>query len=363
MNDAVLGISPDGHIVFANPEAARMTGVEVDELCSSQVDRIVARESLGRVERSLRSGSSGSFEADLMHTSGSPITVEISSSPMASDDGTITGVQWIARDVTERKRFERELVQMANHDFLTGLANRRRFEDELRRQIEHSLRTRRGGAVLWLDVDSFKDVNDSLGHQAGDKVLISLAETIAGVLRTDSLLARLGGDEFAVLLPEATREEAEACGHRVLEAIRGSVSTVDGRRVTATASMGIVLFPSQATAVEELLARADLAMYYAKEQGRNQCRVHDPGDGWEADQKARLDWIERIDRALVEDRLLAYVQPVVRLSDGTIDRYELLLRMRSEDGRILPPSDFLPWQSGPAGYVRSTGGSFGGVSR
>jgi len=83
-------------------------------------------------------------------------------------------------------------------------------------------------------------------------------------------------------------------------------------------------------------------MYYAKEQGRNQCRVHDPGDGWEADQKARLDWIERIDLALAEDRLLAYVQPVVRLSDGSIDRYELLLRMRSDDGSILPPSDFMP---------------------
>jgi len=106
--------------------------------------------------------------------------------------------------------------------------------------------------------------------------------------------------------------------------------------------MGIVLFPSHATTVEELLARADLAMYYAKEQGRNQCRVHDPGDGWEADQKARLDWTERIDRALAEDRLLAYVQPVVRLSDGSVDRYELLLRMKADDGQILPPSDFMP---------------------
>ena len=173
-------------------------------------------------------------------------------------------------------------------------------------------------------------------------MLISLAETIAGVLRADSLLARLGGDEFAVLLPEASRKEAEECGERVLEAIRRSVSMVGDRRVTVTASMGIVLFPSHATTVEELLARADLAMYYAKEQGRNQCRVHDPGDGWEADQKARLDWIERIDRALAEDRFLAYVQPVVRLSDGGVDRYELLLRMKSDDGRILPPSDFMP---------------------
>ena len=112
--------------------------------------------------------------------------------------------------------------------------------------------------------------------------------------------------------------------------------------VSVTASMGIVYFPAHGTSVEEVLARADLAMYYAKEQGRDQCRVHDPGDGWEADQKARLDWIERIDNALAEDRLLAYVQPVVRLSDSSIDRYELLLRMKSDDGRILAPSDFMP---------------------
>ena len=343
MTDAVLGIAPDGSIVFANPEAARMTGVGVVELCSRRLDSIVTRESMSRIDRRGRAvGSSGSFEIELLHASGGTIPVEVSSSPMTSDDGTVTGVQWIARDVTERKQFEQELMHMANQDFLTGLANRRRFEDELHRQIEHSVRSKRGGAVLWLDVDSFKDINDSLGHQAGDRVLISLAETIGGAIRADSLLARLGGDEFAVLIPEASRGEAERCARRVLEAIRRSVATVDNRRVTVTASMGIVLFPSHATAVHELLARADLAMYYAKEQGRNQCRVHDPGDGWEADQKTRLDWIERIDSALAEDRLLAYVQPVMRISDGSIDRYELLLRMESEDGLILPPSDFLP---------------------
>jgi len=343
MTDAVLGISPEGNIVFANPEAARMTGLSVEELCASSIERIVTRDSVSRAYRRLRAGaSSGSFEIEFAHGSGSAVPVEVNSSPMTSDDGTVTGVQWIARDVTERKRFEHELLHMANQDYVTGLANRRRFEDELSRQIEHSVRTKRDGAVLWLDVDAFKDINDGLGHQAGDRVLISLAETIAGVLRADSLLARLGGDEFAVLLPEASNEEAEECGRRVLEAIRRSVTMVDGRRVTVTASMGIVLFPSHASTVEELLARADLAMYYAKEQGRNQCRVHDPGDGWEADQKARLDWIERIDLALAEDRLLAYVQPVVRLSDGSIDRYELLLRMRSDDGSILPPSDFMP---------------------
>jgi diguanylate cyclase (GGDEF)-like protein/PAS domain S-box-containing protein len=343
MTDAVLGIAPDGRIVFANPEATRMTGLDADKLCSSRLEAIVTRESMSRLERRLRAtGASGSFEIDLVHASGGTLPVEISSSAMTADDGMVVGMQWIARDVTERKRFERELMHLANQDYLTGLANRRRFEEELRRQIEHSVRSTRSGAVLWLDLDAFKDINDALGHRVGDRVLVSLAETMAGVLRADSLLARLGGDEFAVLLPEASRHEAEECGKRVLEAIRRSVSTVDGRRVTVTASMGIVLFPSHATAVEELLARADLAMYYAKEQGRNQCRVHDPGDGWEADQKARLDWIERIDRALAEDRLLAYAQPVVRLTDGSVDRYELLLRMKSDDGRILPPSDFLP---------------------
>jgi diguanylate cyclase (GGDEF)-like protein/PAS domain S-box-containing protein len=343
MTDAVLGIAPDGQVVFANPEATRMTGLDVETLCSTHLDSVVTRESMSRVDRRMRSGgSSGSFEIDLVHASGSTVPVEVNSSPMTSDDGRVTGVQWIARDVTERKRFERELMHMANKDYVTGLANRRKFEEELHRQVEHSVRSKRGGAVLWLDVDSFKDINDGLGHQAGDRVLVSLAETITGVLRVDSLLARLGGDEFAVLLPEAGKAEAEECGKRVLEAIRRSVSTVGGRRVTVTASMGIVLFPSHATTVEELLARADLAMYYAKEQGRNQCRVHDPGDGWEADQKARLDWIERIDNALAEDRLLAYVQPVMRLSDDSIDRYELLLRMQADDGRILPPSDFMP---------------------
>ena len=110
MTDAVLGISPDGRIVFANPEAARMTGLDVEELCSSRIEDIVTRESMSRAYRRLRAGgSSGSFEIDLVHGSGSAIPVEVNSSPMTSDDGTVTGVQWIARDVTERKRFEHEL--------------------------------------------------------------------------------------------------------------------------------------------------------------------------------------------------------------------------------------------------------------
>ncbi len=344
MNDAVIGIDPDGLIVFANPEAARMTGLSIDAMCATRLDAVVTPESMRKIRRRESAGEfpSGSFEIELVHTSGRTVPVEVNSSPMTSEDGTVIGVQWIARDVTERKRFEHELVHMANQDYLTGLANRRRFEEELRLQIERSMRSGHGGAVLWLDVDAFKDINDSMGHQAGDKVLLGLTEATSRVVRSDSLLARLGGDEFGVLLPEASPEEAETAARRVLDAVRRAVCIVNDRRVSVTASMGIVYFPAHGTSVEEVLARADLAMYYAKEQGRNQFRVHDPGDAWESEQKSRLDWIQRIDQALSEDRLLAYVQPIVRLTDGGVDRYELLLRMQSESGQVLPPSEFLP---------------------
>lgn len=346
MTDAVFGIDSDGKITFANPRAALLTGRTLEELRGRPYTEVLssdARErATRRYRRALEHGAPESFEIDLASARGDLVPVEISSSPLAGSDGSVQGVQWVARDVTERKRFERDLVHLANRDHLTGLYNRRHFEEMLDEQLEHARRTHVSGAVLWFDIDSFKDINDSLGHVVGDTVLAGLASSLKQHLRADSMLARIGGDEFAVLLPSATEGDARACANRLQDDIRGWSTQAHDKEVRVTVSMGVVLFPDHAATAAEIFTRADLAMYRAKEGGRNRYCVYRPDEDWGGEMQDRLNWSALIERALANDSFLIYSQPILRLEDGQIDRHELLIRMEAEDGGVIPPGDFLP---------------------
>jgi diguanylate cyclase len=183
----------------------------------------------------------------------------------------------VARDVTERKALERELERLSQHDGLTGLFNRRRFEEELRRQLAYTRRYGRGGALLLIDVDHFKEVNDTLGHAAGDKALCWVASTLRDNLRStdvvardsDPVVARLGGDEFVVLLPEVDEDEARAVAERLATVLRDSTLALEGGDVRLRISVGVATFDGYGRPGEqELLAAADRAMYEAKAAGR-----------------------------------------------------------------------------------------------
>ena len=261
---------------------------------------------------------------------------------MIAEDESIHGVQWIVRDVTDRKRVERELVHLANRDHLTGLYNRRSFEEELDNQVERVNRSGGHGAVLWFDLDNFKDINDSLGHGAGDEVLAGLANSLKEQLRAGSMLARIGGDEFAVLLPVATEADAVGCAQRLVDDIGECALRLDGRSVRVTASVGVVVFPDHASTAGEILSRADLAMYRAKEAGSGQYCVYRPDEHWHSEVQARFDSSEQIEEALRSDRFVVYVQPVLDLASGEIDRHELLIRMEDAHGSLILPGEFLP---------------------
>jgi diguanylate cyclase (GGDEF)-like protein len=198
------------------------------------------------------------------------------------------------------------------------------------------------GSLLWLDIDFFKEVNDSLGHAAGDELLLSLSMFLKDKTRDDSLLARLGGDEFAVLLPSADTGQAQAAAHRLLEAVSGNEFQVGRHPVRVSVSVGIVSFPQHGTSVAELLARADLAMYHAKDEGRNRACAYQPEADWHSELQHRMTWRERIEEALEADDFTVYAQPVIDLADDSVARYELLIRMIGEDGAIIMPGTFLP---------------------
>jgi diguanylate cyclase (GGDEF)-like protein len=243
--------------------------------------------------------------------------------------------------VAERRRLEVRLLRLADHDPLTNLFSRRRLQEELRLTLAQAHRYGTSGALLFLDLDDFKSVNDALGHRAGDRVLAALAHRLRARLRHSDVVARMGGDEFAVLLPHTDRVQGQALAAQLLDAIRSHPIDLGGRRVAISATIGMALFPAHGTTAEELLANADRAMYRAKDAGGNRCRVHARDEQWQRAIEASLHSETQLRAALDEGRFLFQGQPILDLHRDRIHHYELLLRMVGESGELLPPAAFL----------------------
>lgn len=228
-----------------------------------------------------------------------------------------------------------------NHDPLTGLYNRRRFQEALESHLALVRNFKLHGALFFLDLDLFKYVNDTLGHQSGDDLLRQVASVLRERLRETDTIARLGGDEFAILLPYTGREEAVRLAGEILETLRRDLVMAGGMKLNVTASIGIALFPEHGESAADLLSHADVAMYQAKDQGRNTYALFTPDGDWKEQMESKLSWERRIREALREDRLVLYFQPILDLSTGRITHHELLLRMVGDDGAIIPPGAFL----------------------
>ena len=258
------------------------------------------------------------------------IDVSVTDLAIRDAEGLVMGVSRIARGIGGRKRMERELQYLVAHDWLTGLYNRRRFIPELDACLGYAARYGHAGAVLVLDVDNFKLVNDSAGHEAGDLTLKAVAEVLVSRTRDADLIARLGGDEFAVVLPEATEQGAL----KVASDVRSLLCEQPSRPIKV--SVGISLFTPEKRTADDALAAADVAQYEAKEHGGDQACV------FSGRAAGTLTQVERIRVALAEDRFVLYGQPIVDLRSGLVAYHELLIRMRSDDGGIIAPGDFLP---------------------
>jgi diguanylate cyclase (GGDEF)-like protein/PAS domain S-box-containing protein len=283
-------------------------------------------------------------EMRLVAAGGDQVRASITSSLVHEPDGRPAHLVVQVQDISERKHFEGQLQYLADHDALTGLFNRRRFEEELERELATAERFETGGAVLVLDLDHFKLVNDSLGHAAGDELISTVSQILRQRLRSSDVLGRMGGDEFAVVLPRVDRGEACQMGQLLLEEIReeARVSGASGRK-RVTASIGISLFDGARgeMSAQELLSEADVAMYDAKEAGRDRLTVFDSGSPRHERTQTRLDWLQRIETALENDRFVLHAQPILSLDGDRERRYELLLRMVGDDGDLIPPGAFL----------------------
>ncbi len=287
IGDAVIAADEKGLVTFMNPVAEALTGWEQEEALGkdlTEVFNIVNEETRTLAEspvtRALREGMVVGLadHSILVAEDGREILVDDSAAPIRDDKGNFIGVVLVFRDIAERKQAEAELAYIAIRDSLTGLPNRVLFNDRLSLEMAHSHRNGQKLAVMYLDLDYFKEVNDTLGRSVGDQLLRVVADRLTGSLRRSDTVARMGGDEFLLLLPEMARpEDAAKATQRILQAIRRPFQ-LDGHELCVTSSIGIALYPDDGEDADTLVKNADIAMYRAKEQGRDNYQLYTLGE-------------------------------------------------------------------------------------
>ena len=337
-----------GRFIEVNRALCEITGYDEDGLLGTRAASISHPDDAPNEETLFAQlvadeTQSYALEKRVIRPDGEPIWVSVNAALVRGPTGDPLYAVAQVQDVSERKRFEGQLQYLADHDPLTGLYNRRRFEQELARQVSYNARYGSTGAVIVVDLDHFKYVNDTLGHAVGDELIGRVGGILRDRLRDTDIVARLGGDEFAVLLPEADEEQARAVADNLLADIRtDAVVMAAERSLRLTASAGVSLFgQSIEVGPEGVLVNADIAMYDAKDGGRDRVTLLETIEGAQTQMRARLTWSERIRDALENDRFELFQQPILDVRTGAVTHRELLLRLAGDSGELIPPATFL----------------------
>ncbi|MRR36136.1 diguanylate cyclase, partial [bacterium] len=342
MADALVILSTDWTIISVNPALCVLLGYCETELLGSPFSRIAAT---GAEERELlremaRKGQVPDRELIYLASNGTPIPVSFSGAVMRNPTGDVVGIVCIAHDISERKRAEEEIRQLAFYDPLTRLPNRSLFQDRLGQALHRSSTDGGMVALLFLDLDRFKDINDTLGHACGDQLLVAVADRLGRGLRPSDFLARLGGDEFVFLVGGLRdKRSAGSFAHSILELLNTPFD-IDGKELFISTSIGIALSPDDGVDGDTLLTHADMALYAAKEQGRNAFSFFSEELNREARERRHLEG--SLHRALANGEFFLEYQPQIELRGGRVFSFEALIRWQHpEDGLILP-GRFIP---------------------
>ncbi|QIK74696.1 putative bifunctional diguanylate cyclase/phosphodiesterase [Nocardioides piscis] len=346
-DDAPHGVAllnSKGRILRANTALAALVGVTPDDMVRHPFTAYQPPENdeiADHLERLVHEPDAIAIsECTLRDATGNDVDVALSSRILPDESlGNIVMVNVL--DISEQRRYQDRLAHLVDHDVLTGLANRRLFDLELQRHLERCRRYEPTGAVLLLDLDNFKQVNDSLGHNAGDELLVNIGSVLRRAVRSTDVVARLGGDEFGVIVTDGDQPAAAVVAQNIVDRIREHAATLDGVSRRVTASVGAVTFKAASDHSVDILALADMTMYDAKEAGRNQVALLPEGEARPPKMSARLQWQDRIEAALEDDRFELLLQPVMDMRSGRVGMAEALLRLRGENGELVPPARFL----------------------
>lgn len=291
------------------------------------------------LHKKVMSGESGKLEFEVKGLKGTNRWLETNAVPMKDVDGNVTSLLGITRDVTDRKLSEQRITHMASHDSLTGLANRSKLNEQLEYIMHVAKRNKWNISFMFLDIDNFKNINDTLGHSIGDSLLIEFAKRIESAVRKEDIVARLGGDEFIIVLPETDSAGAQDLVQKIMYIIR-EVFTIKEHRLSVTASIGISVYPDDGKDQETLYSHADAAMYKAKDNGKNSYSFFT--QEMQKNSKRIMDLNNALYNAIENDELHIVYQPQISVKTGRVIGVEALLRWESKELGSVSPVEFIP---------------------
>lgn len=342
----ILITDAQGRIEYANKKSEKVSGYSLTEMLGNKLESFKSDNTPAEVFEEIWSiaaeAGEWSGEIENRRKDGSDHWLKVYLAAVFDNDNAISHYVVISEDITDSRQLAQKLSYQATHDDLTGLINRAEFETRLAMKVENAKLNESEHALCFLDLDQFKVINDTCGHIAGDELLRQLGKLLNGVMRRSDTLARLGGDEFAILVTDCNQRQAEKIANDVRELIEQFQFIWDSQVFTIGVSIGLTSINSLTNNRTEALKQADTACYAAKNSGRNCVYIYQGHDKNLVQQEGEFKWVNEIKEALVDNRLVLYVQPIVTTSSNQLHSYEVLVRLRGKNGQLSPPGAFLP---------------------
>jgi len=348
LGSVVIELKENGDISFLNKAWERLTGYSIIESRQRSLLEFMekASDNHAHISNELTTILTGSvsnhhFEFRIKNKFGEEIWAEARFEISLVKDKGHRNISGTIDNITERKKAQQDLEYVAMHDGLTGLFNRNYFEIELAQFTATASRGNGPHCLLYIDLDHFKVINDSLGHHRGDMVLKNIASLMQFRIRNSDVLSRIGGDEFALLLPNTNREIALIIADDICRLLDEYRCQIDDQVFKVNCSIGISEISGKEASAEEHMKQADIALYAAKKQGRNLSHIYDKNDAQSKDFQASMEWARQLQQAVADDNLVLYFQPVIEISTGRTVYYEALVRLLA-DNRVIAPGEFIP---------------------
>lgn len=348
LGSVVVELDTSGKITFLNKAWEKLTGYKIDQTIQSALTDFIEPSEFSNFKTAeqlqpILTGQVNSlhFEFKLKNKLSEELWVEARLELTLCNDNKSYSISGTIDDITSRKKAQSDLEYLAMHDGLTGLFNRHYFEIELSQYSATAMRNSGPHALLYLDLDHFKVINDTAGHHHGDSVLRNISKLISNRLRKADFFARIGGDEFAILLPNTNQSIALKLADNICKLLDEYYCKIEGETFKVNCSIGISEINGVEENAEEYMKQADIALYAAKKQGRNMAHIYDQDDIHSKELQMSLEWVRKLHQAVVDDNLVLYFQPVVEIATRETAYYEALVRLEL-DGKIVPPGEFIP---------------------